>query len=158
MAIKILKHGEKIFKATCEVCGCEFTYTADDLQEDTFKNHFIECPDCKEPISHIYEAKNKHFRLLEDGLFTVNEPHTPVHERLDDDMANPWAVFQLDNCDKCPYYKRILDGDYVGDSPCNWCQKRQVYCTNHIDSGSVCASSAVEGMHITTPFVVDDAK
>ena len=128
--IKILKHGKKIFKATCEVCGCEFTYTTEDLQEDTFKNHFIECPDCKEPISHSDEPKRKHLNLLEDRLFTVDEPYKPVEERLDDYMFNPMAMFQSDSCEKCPYYKRILEGDCVGDSPCNWCQKRQAYCSN----------------------------
>ena len=40
MAIKVIKHGKEIFKAVCPICGCEFSYQAEDLKEDLFHNHY----------------------------------------------------------------------------------------------------------------------
>lgn len=59
VAIKIIKHGKETFKVVCPICGCEFSYQAEDLKEDRFHNHYVECPDCKQRVSHEYESKNK---------------------------------------------------------------------------------------------------
>ena len=63
MAIKVIKHGKETFKAVCPICGCEFSYQAEDLKEDRFHNHYVECPDCKQIVSHEYEFKNKSITL-----------------------------------------------------------------------------------------------
>ena len=63
MAIKVIKHGKETFKAVCPICGCEFSYQSEDLKEDRFHNHYIECPDCKQIVSHEYESKNKSITL-----------------------------------------------------------------------------------------------
>ena len=63
MAIKVIKHGKETFKAVCPICGCEFSYQAEDLKEDRFHNHYVECPDCKQIVSHEYESKNKSITL-----------------------------------------------------------------------------------------------
>lgn len=65
MAIQIIKHGKQIFKAICPICGCEFSYQSEDLNEDCFHNHYVHCPDCKHAVSHDYEAKKK---SLEDDI------------------------------------------------------------------------------------------
>lgn len=59
MAIKVIKHGKETFKAICPICGCEFTYQSEDLKEDCFHNHYVECPDCKNAVWHEYEPKQK---------------------------------------------------------------------------------------------------
>ena len=43
MAIKVIKHGKETFKAVCPICGCEFSYQSEDLKEDCFHNHYVEC-------------------------------------------------------------------------------------------------------------------
>ena len=63
MAIKVIKHGKETFKAVCPICGCEFSYQTEDLKEDRFHNHYVECPDCKQIVSHEYESKNKSITL-----------------------------------------------------------------------------------------------
>jgi len=45
--IKIIKHGDKIFKAECRNCGCEFIYELTDLM-----GNIIFCPDCSAVVSH----------------------------------------------------------------------------------------------------------
>lgn len=54
--IEIIKHGTKT-KHTCNVCGCEFTYEAEDVQKEPLPYHgrgnckYIDCPQC---INRIY--------------------------------------------------------------------------------------------------------
>lgn len=59
MAIKVSKRGKKAFKVSCSVCGCEFSYRTEDLKEDAFQNHYVECPYCKQVVPHDYELKKK---------------------------------------------------------------------------------------------------
>lgn len=66
MAIKVTKHGKETFKAVCPICGCEFSYQVEDLKEDHFHNHYVECPDCKQTVPHEYEAKNKSIIFAKD--------------------------------------------------------------------------------------------
>lgn len=56
--ITVIKHGNKTFKAVCPICGCEFTYQDEDLNEDIFHNHNVICPDCGRHIPHD-EQKNR---------------------------------------------------------------------------------------------------
>ncbi len=51
--IKILKPGIVNFKAVCEVCGCEFRYTAEDVEDLE-----VECPCCGQPVVHDTPESN----------------------------------------------------------------------------------------------------
>lgn len=122
MAIEVIKHGEKAFKATCPVCGCEFIYTAGDLCEDLFKNHFVECPDCNEPVSHVYEQKRC---AIDDGV--IYDTHKQ-RQHVQQNMPYTYSVKPL-SCEGCIWYNQLSsDKPYIGDSPCNWCPNRQAYC------------------------------
>ena len=112
MAINVIKHGKELFKATCPICGCEFTYQAEDLTEDCFRNHYVECPDCGTHISHNYEAKKKEITWQK---FIETTPE--VDKKLNTGITS-WP-----DCDQCP--NKPTDTTYVGDSPCTFCVKHQ---------------------------------
>lgn len=62
MAITVIKHGRKVYKAVCPTCGCEFLYNDEDIVTNDvpiindphfgWKNEFVTCPDCNETINH----------------------------------------------------------------------------------------------------------
>jgi hypothetical protein len=115
MAIKVIKHGKETFKAVCPICGCEFAYQAEDLKEDCFHNHYVECPDCKNAVSHGYEQKN---RRIDDLITFQGLSIIPTTER------NPWP-----DCETCPN-KPNTNKIVAGDTPCTWCIKNQPYCAD----------------------------
>ena len=130
MAIKVIKHGKETFKAVCPICGCEFSYQAEDLREDHFRNHYVECPDCKQIVSHEYESKNKSITLTK-GLPTVD------YKLSYPDLQNTnWTtVTSWPDCDTCPN-KPDPNKLVVGDTPCTWCKKIQPYCISDIKCAS----------------------
>ena len=119
MAIKIIKHGKESFKAACPICGCEFSYQAEDLKEDRFHNHYVECPDCKQIVSHEYESKNKSINL------------TKCSPTVDYGLSCSYSL----DCDTCPN-KPDPNKLVVGDTPCTWCKKNQPYCISDIKCAS----------------------
>ena len=130
MAIKVIKHGKETFKAVCPICGCEFSYQSEDLKEDRFHNHYVECPDCKQIVSHEYESKNKSITLTKCSPtvdYKLSYPYLP------NTIWTP-VSYSLD-CDTCPN-KPDPNKLVIGDIPCTWCKKNQPYCT----SDSNCAS------------------
>ena len=132
MAIKVIKHGKETFKAVCPICGCEFSYQSEDLKEDRFHNHYVECPDCKQIVSHEYESKNKGITLTKCSPTTVdyklNYPYL---------KNTAWATPTWPDCDTCPN-KPDPNKLVVGDTPCTWCKKNQLYCI----SDNKCASES----------------
>jgi len=53
MAITVIKHGRKVYKAVCPTCGCEFLYNDEDIEYDKDERYglyiepkFVKCPDC----------------------------------------------------------------------------------------------------------------
>lgn len=102
MAIKVIKQGVKEFHITCPYCGCEFTYENEDVC-----NSEVICPCC-----------------------LTNLPHKGVSGGNGDLVYRPftlpdWAT-KSDNwsgCEGCPNNPKYLEIPYVGDSPCQWCQK-----------------------------------
>ena len=128
MSITVIKHGKETFKVVCPVCGCEFTYQAEDLETDMFGNHHVTCPDCHQPVSHD-EPKKKGFprpeepitwdKVLEDYVFPLG-PAPDV--RLYGDYS----------CEGCLYYEQQKRNPemapVVGDTPCTWCKKRVPTC------------------------------
>ena len=130
MAIKIIKHGKETFKAICTICGCEFSYQAEDLKEDHFHNHYIECPDCKQIVSHEYESKNK--------SITMTKCSPTVDYKLSYKYLpnTAWATTtSWPDCDTCPN-KPDPNKLVVGDTPCTWCKKIQPYCISDIKCAS----------------------
>ena len=129
MAIKIIKQGVKEFSITCPYCGCEFTYEKEDVH-----NSQVICPCCSTnllvgtvntnpfpmPIWYnqqvapdgykIRDGLNKHPRTLPDGATLINNEN---------------------GCEGCSNNPKYLKTPYIGDSPCQWCQKNpyKVTCT-----------------------------
>ena len=129
MAIKIIKHGKEAFKAVCPICGCEFSYQAEDLKEDRFHNHYVECPDCKQIVSHEYESKNKSITLTKCPPtvdYKLNYPYL---------QNTAWSTATWPDCDTCPN-KPDPNKIVVGDTPCTWCKKIQPYCISDIKCAS----------------------
>lgn len=136
--ITVIKHGKETFKAVCPICGCEFTYQAEDLKEDCFHNHYVECPDCKQAVSHAYEDKKR--SIDPNILWDYAKEHTPDYDKYPVKLIkerefyvdyqhpatawNPWP-----DCDTCPN-RPDPNHPVAGDSPCTWCSKMQPYCTN----------------------------
>jgi hypothetical protein len=130
MAIKIIKQGVKEFSITCPYCGCEFTYEKEDVH-----NSQVICPCCSTnllvgtvntnpfpmPIWYnqqvapdgykIRDGLNKRPLTLPDGATLINNENS---------------------CEGCPNNPKYLKTPYVGDWPCQWCQKNpyKVTCTS----------------------------
>lgn len=121
MAIKIIKDGIKEFHITCPYCGCEFTYENEDVC-----NSEVVCPCCSKSLPHkgmIETVGTNPFQMPIKYNDLVYRPFT-----LPD-----WAT-KSDNwsgCEGCPNNPKYLKEPYVGDSPCQWCQKNpwKVTCT-----------------------------
>lgn len=130
MAIKIIKQGVKEFSITCPYCGCEFTYEKEDVH-----NSQVICPCCSTnllvgtvntnpfpiPIWYnqqvapdgykIRDGLNKRPLTLPDGATLINNENS---------------------CEGCPNNPKYLKTPYVGDWPCQRCQKNpyKVTCTS----------------------------
>ena len=122
MAIKVIKHGKETFKAVCPICGCEFSYQAEDLKEDRFHNHYVECPDCKQIVSHEYESKNKSITLTKCPPTVDYKLNYPYLQNTAWTTTTSWP-----DCDACPN-KPDPNKPVAGDTPCTWCKKNQPYC------------------------------
>ena len=48
--IKIIKHGKKMFEATCNKCGCKFSYELEDIGL-VIPGH-VRCPECDTSVEH----------------------------------------------------------------------------------------------------------
>ena len=129
MAIKVIKHGKETFKAVCPICRCEFSYQSEDLKEDRFHNHYVECPDCKQIVSHEYESKNK--------SITPTKCSPAVDYKLNYlYLQNPaLTTATWPDCATCPN-KPDPNKLVVGDTPCTWCKKNQPYCISDIKCAS----------------------
>jgi predicted RNA-binding Zn-ribbon protein involved in translation (DUF1610 family) len=124
MAIKIIKHGEKVFKAVCPVCGCAFEYEYEDILKE-YSPKTILCPDCGNIIIHHERGG------LQPGI-------TSWPEHLDT-ITSPGIIYNdpkyyslennLYDCDKCPNKPDFKNGKFVvGDGPCTLCPKNKPYC------------------------------
>ena len=51
---KILVRGKRVFRATCDICGCEFVYDLDELIHDSYTSFVkgVNCPCCEHHIPH----------------------------------------------------------------------------------------------------------
>lgn len=114
MAIKIIKAGKTTkFTKTCPDCGCEFEYEQEDVKVDSSVcltsypgkyNTYVICPCCGKHLHHGYTTATSY----PDVTYTMNET---------------WSK----DCEKCPN-KPDPNKVVAGDSPCDWCIKRQFTC------------------------------
>lgn len=48
--IEIIRHGNRTFTATCEICGCNFSYGLDDIVHSMIAH--VKCPECGSFVEH----------------------------------------------------------------------------------------------------------
>lgn len=138
MAIKIIKDGKKEFRATCPFCYCEFTYEKEDIPEG-----IINCPCC----GAIMDAK-QYTSGVNGDLDTETIPQlqriyygpktgTEYNDLVYRPFTLPSWATKSDNwsgCEGCPNNPKYLKTPYIGDSPCQWCQKNpnKVTCVSNL--------------------------
>ncbi len=125
MAIKIIKYGIKEFHITCPYCGCEFTYENEDVC-----NSEVICPCCSTKLQHkVVNGTTINPNGTCPMPIWYNQQVAPDGYKIRD------VLNQLDDsCDNCPNNPKYLKLPYVGDSPCQWCQKNpwKVTCTTDV--------------------------
>lgn len=125
MSIKIIKDGVKEFHITCPYCGCEFTYENEDVC-----NSEVICPCCLINLPH--KVVNWMVNTTPSMPIWYNQQVTPDGYKIRDGLNNS------DNpCEDCPNNPKYLKTPYIGDSPCQWCQKSpyKVTCTSNVKQG-----------------------
>jgi DNA-directed RNA polymerase subunit RPC12/RpoP len=51
--MKVIKPGRDDYRAVCDQCGCEFTYTLDDVQHNyIYGGDAVRCPHCSKQRRH----------------------------------------------------------------------------------------------------------
>ena len=132
MAIKIIKDGIKEFHITCPYCGCEFTYENEDVC-----NSEVVCPCCSKGLPHKGMIETVGTNPSAAPIW-YNQQVAPDGYKIRDGLNKPlpsWLTTS-DNwsgCEGCPNNPKYLKEPYVGDSPCQWCQKNpwKVTCTSN---------------------------
>ena len=109
--IEILKPGQTKFTATCNNCGCEFTYELEDVDIDKS----VLCPCCKNKIYHEGKPNYPYWPNGIRGIPSTIEI-TPLKSTELTSAGDP--------CENCDWHKKMLTSKepYIGDSPCQWCQ------------------------------------
>jgi hypothetical protein len=130
--IKIVKAGQKEFYATCDMCGCEFTYELSDLKLSCSLNK-VACPTCGKDYYHKAQNGGGY------GIDYLNWPQgaEPI----------PCIDQNKDPCAECDWMKTLLkNGTYVGDTPCTWCNKNKFSCT--ISGGTISSTVPYPEAHL----------
>ena len=139
MAIKIIKQGVKEFNLTCPFCGCEFTYEKEDVH-----NSQVICPCCLTnllvgtvntnpfpmPIWYNQQVAPDGYKIR--GV--INKPTDKYNDLVYRPFTLPEWATKSDNfsgCEGCPNNPKYIKENYIGDTPCQWCQKNpyKVTCT-----------------------------
>lgn len=130
MAIKIIKQGVKEFSITCPYCGCEFTYEKEDVH-----NSQVICPCCSTNLL-VGTVNTNPFPMP----IWYNQQVAPDGYKIRDGLNKrpltlPDGATLINNengCEGCPNNPKYLKTPYIGDSPCQWCQKNpyKVTCTS----------------------------
>lgn len=126
MAIKIIKQGIKEFHITCPYCGCEFTYEKEDVH-----NSEVICPCCSKGLPHKGMI----------GTGDINPSTVPIwyNQQIAPDgyKIRGGLIQPDDSCNNCPHNQKYLKTPYIGDSPCQWCQKNpyKVTCASDVKQG-----------------------
>lgn len=130
MAIKIIKQGVKEFHTTCPFCGCEFTYENEDVC-----NSEVICPCCSTNLPHkgVIGAVNTNPSPMP---IWYNQEIAPDGYKIRDGLNKPlpdWATKSdnLSGCEGCPNNPKYFKAPYIGDIPCQWCQKTHIRLLVH---------------------------
>lgn len=134
--IKVIKHGQTEFNATCGRCGCEFTYEYEDIQSEATRSltnysniRYVKCPDCGNLI----------YLPPHSNLPTIGEPIPTIP------FNTPSGT---KDCQDCDWWKKITQPGgftYVGDTPCTWCHKSPYKFTCDSISTSSTSSATLKG-------------
>ena len=126
MAIKIIKQGVKEFHITCQYCGCEFTYEKEDIH-----NSEVICPCCSKGLPHKGIIGTGDINPSAVPIW-YNQQVAPNGYKIRGGLIQP-----DDSCNNCPHNPKYLKTPYIGDSPCQWCQKNpyKVTCTSNAKQG-----------------------
>lgn len=133
MAIKIIKQGIKEFHITCPYCGCEFTYENEDVC-----NSEVICPCCLTNLPHKGMLGTVGTNPSAVPIW-YNQQVAPdgykIRGGLNKSLPN-WLITSDGwvSCEGCPNNPKYLKTPYIGDSPCQWCQKNlyKVTCTSNV--------------------------
>lgn len=129
--VKVVKPGKKEFYATCEMCGCEFTYELSDLKLSCSLNK-VTCPTCGKDYYHKAQNGGGY------GIDYINWPKAGEPIPCTDQNKDP--------CADCDWMKNLLKtGTYVGDTPCTWCSKNKFSCNT--SGGSILQSGSYPDAH-----------
>ena len=132
MAIKVIKQGVKEFHITCPFCGCEFTYENEDVC-----NSEVICPCCSTNLPHKGVIGTVNINPFQMPIWYNQEVAPDGHKIRDlNKPLSDWTTKSdnLNGCDNCPNNPKYLKTPYIGDSPCQWCQKNiyKVTCTSNV--------------------------
>ena len=118
--IKIIKEGKTDFRLTCDKCGCVFEYNVEDIDDC-----YIKCPTCHKKHYAFEPDYELEKNTCEHSLSELAKPKqksdyytTPIQTTPD------MPTYHLNECEGCPTYKQLCSPNgYVGDLPCQWCNK-----------------------------------
>ena len=136
MSIKIIKQGVKEFHITCPYCGCEFTYENEDVC-----NSEVICPRCSNGLPHKGIIGTGDINSSAVPIW-YNQQVAPDGYKIRGGLNKPlpnWLITSDGwvSCEGCPNNPKYLKTPYIGDSPCQWCQKNiyKVTCTSDVKQG-----------------------
>lgn len=123
MSIKIIKQGVKEFHITCPYCGCEFTYENEDVC-----NSEVICPCCLTNLPHKGVSGTVNTTPFPMPIW-YNQQVAPDGYKIKAGLNQP-----NNPCEGCPNNPKYLKTPYIGDSPCQWCQRNpwKVTCTSNV--------------------------
>jgi hypothetical protein len=107
--IKIIKPGQKTFIGFCERCGCEFTYELNDLKLSATGNK-VSCPTCSKDYIHPTKTQDLQPSILK-GFGDLSWPPDPTPTNIDPCAGCSWRA------------ELLVKGSYIGDTPCDYCNK-----------------------------------
>ena len=162
MAIKVIKHGTKVFRVVCPICGCEFEYEYEDLKTEYGFVRQVKCPDCGNFVTHQdFTPQQPHIPTYPiTPTFPGTTPWDPTYPTYPSWPTYPnypkvtWTTnpgyVNLD-CDKC-LNRPDPDKPVVGDTPCTWCKKMQPYCTTTTTINSNNQNFDFNNLHTCTSY------
>lgn len=156
--IKIIKPGKTDFRMTCNKCGCIFEYNVEDINDS-----YIKCPTCHKEY-YGFEPECLEKTLFDTGLAEC-EPAGYLGKagRLQTLPDEP-TYQSLNECEGCPTYKQICSPTgYVGDLPCQWCNKNPWKVTCDTATYTTSTSNETRGARSwttcsSTAFTEEDRK
>lgn len=139
--IKIIKEGKTDFRKTCDKCGCIFEYNVEDINDS-----YIKCPTCHKEY-YGFEPEHLEKTLFDKGLAECEPADYLGKSGRLQTLPNEPTYQSLNACEGCPTYKQLCspNGYYVGDLPCQWCNKNPLKLTCDIATYTTSVSNETRG-------------